>query len=138
MDPAVVTALSKRLNELWDSNSNLMVPKKFLALYNRGDNTFEKYIIIEDDTNRPYIFLGSNNKENKAQIFMVNREHIEVDADDYYAFAPTPYNGAYKSPIIPIECSGEKLKNITNKYQRFAIDTLLSDGTIAALIVFDF
>ncbi len=128
--------LIKQIDQFWEEQSTLRIPSKLLAVYNRGDNTFEKYVVIND--HKAYIYLGSTHK-GKPQIFMVNRGFAEATNDEipYYLFKPFKFSeGVYKSPIMPVECTGQKLNNITETDQKLVINKILkSDKFIDALSI---
>jgi len=128
----IINSIKAKLSRKWDAADTLSAPSKYLAVYNQGGvNTYETYAVINDDSN--YILLGSIVKRNhNKQIFIVNKTHVvNDDSADYYAFAPVEYAGdIYRSPIMPLECSGSKMKNITVADQRFVLDQILSDPDI--------
>jgi hypothetical protein len=132
-----------KLEKLWHrraSTASTDIPTRFLAVYDRGDNTQERYAVISDHPGDQHIRMAAIvERNNTAQVFRVNKIfNTEVDASaGFYRFEPIrfPDDTIYRSPIYPVECPGEKIQKSSGADTLFVVNTILKDPELSKVLL---
>lgn len=133
-----ITIIDNILKDIWKvkitqklADSIIDIPKIKILLYFPYLNSRlepEYYAVIKEVNNYIYLIATVNSgikDKTKTQIYIINKKFIEIETINvkkYYFANPIRFDETYKSPIIPIECPGDKDKPEKYFLQSFIVE----------------